>query len=266
MSLHALHIISDKVQSQDDILTKAGAEQSACNPSATMAKLFRFILLILFIPLIFAFSYEALLFLTQIEWKETLYFWLGFVVYLVLYAYSWHEQMAFLETLEHELTHAAASLSILQMPGKLVVDPKGGGKKAGVVETVDCVWVKLAPYFLPLFTLPLLVVKLVVPPPFDKIVDFLIGFTLAFHYVRLYNDLKVTQTDITETGTIFSFIVSVFLNLFFLLLILVVVTGQLSLIPEYFKVSWERTKAAYQTTWEFIKSVDLSSLQWPPWQ
>jgi hypothetical protein len=231
-----------------------------------MAKLLRFILLIPFIPLIFAFSYEALLFLMQIEWKDTLFFLLGIVIYLVLYAYAWHEQMAFLETLEHELTHAAASLAILHMPGKLVVDPKGGGKKAGVVETVGCVWVMLAPYFLPLFTLPLLLVKVVVPPPFDKIVDLLIGFTLAFHYVRLYNDLKVKQTDITETGTIFAVIVSVVLNLVFLLVILAVVTGQYSLIPEYFKASWERTKAAYQAIWEFIKSVDLANLEWLPWR
>jgi len=121
--------------------------------------------------------------------------------------------------------------------------------------------VALAPYFLPLFTLPLLLLRPVVPPPFDKVIDFLIGFTLAFHYVRLYNDLKTEQTDITKTGTIFSVFFAVAMNLVFLVVILAVVTGQYSMILEYFKVSWDRAKAAYQTIILAIRSVDIANLE-----
>lgn len=229
-----------------------------------MAKLLRFILLIPFAPLIYAFSYEVLLFLTQIEWQDTLSFFFGLGAYVLLYALIPAEKMAFLETLEHELTHAMASLAVLHMPSKLVVDPKARGKRAGVTETIGCFLVVLAPYFLPLFTLPLLLLKPVVPPPFDRVIDFLIGFTLAFHYTRLYNDLRVKQSDITDTGTIFSVVISVFLNLAFLLLILTVVTGSYSALPEYFKASIDRAKKAYQTLYQTIKSVDLTSLEWLP--
>jgi hypothetical protein len=225
-----------------------------------MGKLLRFLFLIPSLPLIYAFSHEALLFFTQIEWKDTLFFLLGMVVYVLLYAVAFAGNIGFLETLEHELTHAGASLAIFKMPSKLVVDPKGGGKSAGVTETVGCFLVALAPYFLPLFTLPLLLLKPVVPPPFDRVIDFLIGFTLAFHYVRLYNDLKTTQTDITRTGTIFSFFFSVVMNLIFLVVILAVVTGRYAMIPEYFQTSWERTKATYQTAYEFIRSVDFEDV------
>jgi hypothetical protein len=147
------------------------------------------------------------------------------------------------------------------MPSKLVVDPEARGKRAGVVETIGCFWVVLAPFFLPLFTLPLLLLKPVVPPPFDQVVDFLIGFTLAFHYVRLYNDLKVKQSDIIDTGIIFSLVFSVVMNLVFLLVILVVVSGQYSMIPEYFKASWERAVTAYQAVYQAVRSFDLTDLE-----
>lgn len=224
-----------------------------------MGKLLNFVLGILLLPLIYAVSYEALLFFIQIEWKDTLFFLLGMAVYVLLYAVALTGKIGFLETLEHELTHAGASLAMFKMPKKLVVDPKGGGKTAGETETeaAGCFLVALAPYFLPLFTLPLLLLRPVVPPPFDRVIDSLIGFTLAFHYVRLYNDLRVKQSDIVDTGIIFSVIFSVVMNLVFLLVILAVVIGQYSMIPEYFGASWERAKMAYQTIIQAIRSVDL---------
>ena len=220
-----------------------------------MGKLLNFVLLILLLPLIYAVSYEALLFFVQIEWKDTLFFLLGMAVYVLLYAVALTGKIGFLETLEHELTHAGASLAVFRMPSRLLVEP-GGGETAAA----GCFLVALAPYFLPLFTLPLLLLKPVVPPPFDRAVDFLIGSTLAFHYVRLYIDLKTEQSDITRTGTIFSVFFSVAMNLVFLVVILAVVAGQYSLILEYFKVSWERAKATYQTIIQFIRSVDFEDV------
>lgn len=226
-----------------------------------MGKLIRFILLLPFIPLIYAFSYQALLYLKGIGFEEVAFFLLGLAVYLLLYVIALGGKIDFLETLEHELTHAAAALAMFQMPGRLVVDPEGGGEKAGVTETVGCFWVALAPYFLPLFTLPLLSLKLIVSSPFDQVVDFLIGFTLAFHFVRLIKDLRVKQSDIVDTGTIFSVVVSVFLNLLFLIVVLTFVTESYSEIPAYIQASLDRTKEAYETTVQFIKSVQLPSLE-----
>jgi hypothetical protein len=225
-----------------------------------MGKVLRFILLLPFIPLIYAFSYQALLYLQEVQFKDVVFFLLGLAVYLLLYVMFWNKRIGFLETLEHELTHAAAALTILQMPKKLVVDPKLGGGKGGVTETVGCFWVALAPYFLPTFTLPILLIRPIVPPPFDNIVNFMIGFTLSFHYVRLIKDLLVKQTDITKTGTIFSAVTLIFLNLVFLVGILAVVAGDYSSIPMYITASFERTKTAYEATYAAIKSQDLPTL------
>lgn len=226
-----------------------------------MGKVLRFILLLPFIPLIYAFSCQALLFFRGIRLEEVAFFLLGLAVYLLLYVVFLNKRIDFLETLAHELTHAAAALAIFQMPRKLVVDPELGGKKAGVTETVGCFVVALAPYFLPIFTFPLLIVKPVVPSPFDKVVDFLIGVTLAFHYVRLLKDLLVKQTDITTTGTIFSAVFLIFLNLFLLVVILAVVSDNYSSIWEYFRSAFERTKVAYQATYEALRYVQLPSLE-----
>jgi hypothetical protein len=225
-----------------------------------MGKLLRFILLVPFIPLIYAFSYQALFYFQELRFEDVVFFLLGLAVYALLYALFWNKRIDFLETLEHELTHAAAAVAILQMPTKLVVDPESRGGKAGVTETVGCFWVALAPYFLPTFTLPMLLIRAVVPPPFDKAVNFAIGFTLAFHYVRLIKDLLVKQSDITKTGIIFSAVSLICLNLVFLVVILAVVTGDYSSIVEYAKASFERTKVAYKTTYAIIKSIDLPTL------
>jgi len=227
-----------------------------------MGKLIRFILLLPFIPLIYAFSYQALLYFKELRFEEVVFFLLGLVVYFLLYVIALEGSIDFLETLEHELTHAAASIMLFRMPSKLVVDLESGSRKVGEVKTTaGCFLVFLAPYFLPLFTLPLLLLKPIVPPPFDKIIDFLIGFTLAFHYVRVIKNLHGEQSDITKTGTIFSAVVLVFLNLVFLVIILAVVTGNYSSILEYFKASFERTKEAYKVAYETIQSVQLPNLE-----
>ncbi len=242
-----------------------------------MGKLVRFMLLIPLLPAIYAFSHEAVLFVAQLNYEDLIFFLIGIAVYILLYVVILAGRIDFIEILEHELTHAVAALMLFQMPRKLVIDTegvdkkngdeKGGAKKrdtqvAGVTETIGCFWVLLAPYFLPLFTLPLLLVKLVVPPPYDRAVDVLIGFTLAFHYVRLFKDLRVKQSDITTAGTIFAAVVSIFLNLLFLVLILALVTDTQASLPDYLTASIERAKQAYITVYEWVKSLELFTPEW----
>lgn len=224
-------------------------------------KILRFILLLVLIPLIYAFSYQAILFFQKIQLEDILFFLLGMGAYLLVYVIFLKHKIGFIETLVHELTHAVAALTIFQMPRKLVVDPDLGGGRAGVVETAGCFWVALAPYFLPLVTLPFLLIEPVIPSPFDKAVDFLIGFTLAFHLLRVFKDLRVKQTDITTTGTIFSAAVLIALNLIFLVIILAVVTGNYSGIWDYIKSSLARTVVAYQETYAAITSLELPDVR-----
>lgn len=62
----------------------------------------------------------------------------------------------------------------------------------------------LTPYYLPLFTLPLLLLRPIAPQSIQQDVDVLIGVTYAFHLLTSIKDFGWKQTDIKSMGRIFS--------------------------------------------------------------
>ncbi len=113
----------------------------------------------------------------------------------------------------------------------------------------------LAPYFLPLFTIPLLIARPFVEPTGNiiRIVDFFIGFTLSFHYFGLFKEFSPRQPDIAETGLLFSAGMTIVLNLVFLVIILGVVTGGHSQILEYFRLSLAAAPEYYQAVLDQLR-------------
>jgi hypothetical protein len=110
----------------------------------------------------------------------------------------------------------------------------------------------LAPYYLPLFTIPFLILKPFVYPEWRGLVDFFIGFTLCFHYVAFLKDFRLKQSDITKTGILFSFAITVFLNVVILVVILCVVINCYSCILDYFKASIVGAVDAYKAALEWV--------------
>jgi hypothetical protein len=225
-----------------------------------MGKLIRLLVLILLFPMIFSFAHEAYLFMrSNVTLHESVWLLGGFFLYILIDILSPNDSIQFWATLEHELGHAITHLAFSEKIKKLEVDvEKGQGKVES--EGKGCFLTTLAPYYLPLFTLPLLPIALIAPSPYDKGVAFLIGFTLGFHYAGVLRDFHRKQTDLKTTGFIFSFFVTVIFNVVFLIVILGFVIKDLGSVWDYFKSSFVRTFELYKAIIEAIKSLNLPSL------
>lgn len=220
-----------------------------------IAKLIRFFILILLAPLIYAFTYEALLFFLRsgITFKSIQWFLLGFALSILIYFLLLGDRLRFWEIFEHELTHLITGLMFFKKPASFVVAPGEVNGAVRIQSGFGSTPITLAPYFLPLFTLPFLLIKPFLPPPFDQVANFLIGFTLAFHYASLIAwEFRPSQPDFRSTGVIFSIVVTIFLNIVFLVVILGIVTGNYTGILDYFKNGFDRTVEAYKAVIEFL--------------
>lgn len=225
-----------------------------------MLRLLRLFVLILLAPLAFALLYEAYQFLrSQVSLPDVLWFLVGLGLYLLLYVTPLGERIKFLEVLDHELTHATASLAFLQVPKSLKAHYKEGGK---VESTRGDFVTTLAPYYLPLATLPLLLVKPLISDPFGNALDFLIGVTLAFHYGGLVRwEFRLWQDDFEKMGKVFSVIVIFVFNVVWLVIILGVVTENYSSILAYFGNVFARTRALYALILEGLQVGEFPGLK-----
>lgn len=139
--------------------------------------------------------------------KEKTYMWvmIGVVAYLCLRLLI-RSKSRFLETLSHELTHAAIALLCGRRIHSIHVEDSG----TGVVFTsgnnnYSLVPVALAPYCLPLFTYILLAIRCIVDEDSLWICDLLIGMVTCFHYICFKTQLGNYQTDINQYPLSFSY-------------------------------------------------------------
>ena len=120
--------------------------------------------------------------------------------------------------LGHELTHALWTLLFGGRPSNLRVSSSGGS----VCVSKTNVWVSLAPYFFPFYTVVILVLWLVLQTlcpaarPYAPIALFWIGLTWAFHLTFTVRFLRGRQPDVQEHGVLFSLALIYLLNLLIL--------------------------------------------------
>lgn len=116
-----------------------------------------------------------------------------------------------LYVLGHELTHALWGLAFGAKVSKLKVGVKGGS----VQLTKSNVWITLAPYFFPFWTVVVVALALLVrlvmhfaspasPFPATWAWMFMIGFTWCLHLCFTIRSLMQTQPDVEEYGRVFS--------------------------------------------------------------
>ncbi|MBQ9343614.1 MAG: hypothetical protein IJT88_00165 [Kiritimatiellae bacterium] len=129
--------------------------------------------------------------------------------------------------LGHELTHALWTLFFGGRPSDLKVTSSGGSVRV----TRNNVWVSLAPYFFPFYTILVLLVWLVVRAiwpiarPYAPIALFWMGLTWAFHLTFTFHYLRGGQPDVYEHGRLFSYALIYLLNLALLVVTLVAVSA-----------------------------------------
>ncbi len=164
----------------------------------------------------------------------------------------------YLYVLAHELVHVLATWLCGGRVVSFSVTPSGGN----VVTSKTNFFIELSPYFVPLYTLLLGVTFLVMRamgqsiPHMSLIFIFLVGFTLAFHFVMTSEVLRIEQPDIMKSGFIFSLVLILVGNLIITMAVFSPVFD-LSFIS-FLKTSSAEAVNIYQTSYsnilEFVNS------------
>ncbi len=185
-----------------------------------LKKLFAFIFSVLLIPLTVAVTmafYEGLLSLRISE--SGIIFILGAFGYSILHLIFF--KLDFMYVLGHEFMHAVATFFSGGKVTKIKVSNRGG-----VVKTTSSnMFVMLAPYLVPFYTV-LIAVLYVVLSFFLDIVHyrkgfiFLLGFTMMFHLSYTARCMKEKQSDLIKTGYLFSILFIYIINITVVFLIL----------------------------------------------
>ena len=224
-----------------------------------MRKLLRLLILIVLAPFLYALAYEAYLFLvSNVRDYLVTGFTAGFAAYLLLYVPVFGHMVLFIEHFAHEMAHAIVAFVSLSTVRRLIVNPIPGPNEEGSSVTTtsgsNCL-TSLAPYYLPVFVLPLLIVKLVVVPRFHGVMNVLIGVATGFYYARLLREFRLSQTDIQKAGLIASLCLTAVLNAVFLVIILCAVLDRYSSILDYFQNSFVRTPKFYVEAWRWLTAM-----------
>ena len=111
-------------------------------------------------------------------------------------------------------------------------------------------FIELSPYFIPIYTILLgLIFWLAgafsgISPKISAIFLFLVGATLAFHFVMTNDALRLQQPDLIKSGVIFSLVVIFVLNLLVVMLVFCPIFSSISFVS-FIKGSVTFSKEAY---------------------
>lgn len=194
---------------------------------------------------------------------ESIALFSGLMVFLVFWKVLPDQTRIYV--LGHELTHALWGLAFGAKVSNLKVRSTGGS----VMLTKSNVWITLAPYFFPFWTVIVVLIALAVrgiiylinpemPFPVPWLWMFAVGFTWCFHACFTIRSLMQTQSDVQEYGRIFSWTLILACNIAGILLWIVCTTD----VPAFaiFKCLCAHTAAAYQQTFQSL--CEWASLAW----
>lgn len=171
----------------------------------------------------------------------------GFLLHLILWIFVVKFVRAYV--LGHELTHACVGLCFGSRVSNLKVGLRGGS----VTLTKSNVLITLAPYFVPFYTVVVMLIALVVrlcvsPLPLPALWLFFVGFTWNFHLCFTLHSLCQRQPDIEEYGHLFSYVFIWITNVLGVLVAFVCTTEYP--LRALLKVLLVRGSAAYLMVWK----------------
>ncbi len=162
------------------------------------------------------------------EWASCFFFLSGLFCYTMLYpvlrkplsSYVWG----------HELTHV---LGIWLARGR-IHGFKAGAKGGMVKADKSNLWIRLLPYFFPIYTISILALYMILSliwnlDRYYNLLVFFLGLSWGFHLWMTQHILRQNQPDIRYSGVVFSLVIIIALNLFILGLLLVFVSPELTL-------------------------------------
>ena len=219
-------------------------------------KLLKIIIGILLLPVCLGTSrafYNLLIALDGAD-QTGLLFLAGAVVYAILYFSAL--KFNFLYVLGHESTHALLALLCGGRVKSFRVSSKGGS----VSTTKSNVVISLGPYFIPIYTIFFSLVFFVCGIFISEIYDyigafiFLLGFSIAFHFLMTLDSLRVEQPDLAENGYLFSLTFIYLVNLLILSMLLGLLFNKAA-ISTFFTDAGEYVKTIYLFIWNTAQGI-----------
>ncbi|MBE0674198.1 MAG: hypothetical protein IH591_06020 [Bacteroidales bacterium] len=172
----------------------------------------RFILSILFLPLIFFYGSGFLSVVEQISFSNSIH--LYFVISLGLSSLLFFfliGRMSFIAIFEHELTHNIFAVLTFNKPAGFHVSRGEGGLFQ--YEGRGNFLITLSPYFFLTFSFFLLPLFLVIDQVYFKHFIIALGILTGYHTSTTIKETHLQQPDLRDNGFIFSFIVIILGNL-----------------------------------------------------
>ncbi|MBN1405176.1 MAG: M50 family metallopeptidase, partial [Candidatus Omnitrophica bacterium] len=169
-------------------------------------KIIHIALAILFLPVCVSISAVFYEYLGKMESAslEQLYFFYGCVAYLAFHAILFKPERMYV--FGHEMLHAVAAILLGGKVHSIKVSKKGGS----VTASKNNAFISLAPYLFPFYTILAAAVYFIAAhfmadvSGYLRMFLFIVGFTITFHIVLTVDVLKIKQTDLLNTGYIFS--------------------------------------------------------------
>ncbi|HAM38358.1 MAG: hypothetical protein A2474_02750 [Elusimicrobia bacterium RIFOXYC2_FULL_34_12] len=153
----------------------------------------------------------------------------------------------------HELTHALWAIFFKGKIKEFNVSEKSGN----VVITKTNFFISLAPYFFPIYTFLIILLFYILALFFNisKYTEWLflfVGITYSFHIFLTAESLTIGQSDVKKTGSIFSYIIICFLNLFIAIILFKFISPEKILVKQYLKDSYISSIIFYKYLWKYL--------------
>jgi hypothetical protein len=202
-------------------------------------KFFRNIIAFSIAPAIIAAGYTFIkdfLYCTICVESQYISFWIGVFCY-VTFQVIFHKPIR-TYILGHELSHAVVGILSGAKIKKFSVKKKSGS----VVLTKNSIWIGLAPYLFPIYTLIITIIYIFLnhfmdTGKFYECFIFIIGFSIAFHITLTVHTLLAKQSDLKVYGIFPSYVLILALNtIVFTLLIALIFPKEMNIKKISFQV------------------------------
>lgn len=202
----------------------------------------RLIIAVILIPAAFGITRVLYKFFMQ-SWSSCFIFLAGVLCYTLCYPVFKKPLRSYV--LGHELTHVLGVWLFRGKIHKMKISRRGGVVKANKTN----VWIRLAPYFFPIYTLIVLGLYFLFSIAWDlktyyNVIIFILGLTWAFHIWMTIHILLQNQPDVKESGILFSLIIIYMLNLLILDVLFVFISPRLT-IRDFLNVNWHNVRNCY---------------------
>ena len=144
------------------------------------------------------------------------YMWLGIgmVAFVIIAAIFFRKNLDIMQTMTHEGAHMLVGglflrKKIYEFNAKSSETLTQNDNTLGFVSsnaTSANIFSTLAPYMLPYITFAMVLFRLMIKNECLPIIDFIIGFTLMFHFTCWKKDMRTDQSDIQRCGVFRSYL------------------------------------------------------------